>query len=579
MQQGMCDALPLNWYETKLSSGERKQRGHFSTPHALVDQMLDACGYTASADLGRLRLLDPACGSGNFLARAAHRLCQRASSLGLSSQQTGLLVQRNLWGLDPDPVACCLADLQVRSVLAAHMHLTSPSLPLHIHQADSLTLPWQPCVDMLMANPPYLAAKNTDLSHYHQARQRGQADSYLLFLNLALRIVRPGGWIGLVLPDPVLARANAAPERMNLLHECSVHAIWHLSGVFSAEVGAVVLIAQKTPPHPLHRISWTRSQWKAEQRLNSTPVHSQQVSQALLIRQPGAELRYLSGCVQGCALERLRRAVDSPQKQTDGPLRLLPLEELVTIKRGEEIGRASACLVPLTSQAETYPVLRGGVDLRPYARPDSRLGIAGTSIKKPLARYLETKLLIVKSTSRLQAALDTRGHVVLQTLYLLHLHKSTAQSSRSQGFSQATGSVDEKTADDESSSGHLPTSPLCFSGEQDGESTIDIYYFLLALLNSRLLQAYVYHLHTAYKLVQPQIEQAVLTRLPVPWGAPRTRFAIAERARELEQACSKAGTVVKWDEHFTSLYEEQERAIRALYAAALPEAFTDKGVV
>ena len=108
---------------------------------------------------------------------------------------------------------------------------------------------------------------------------------------------------------------------------------------------------------------------------------------------------------------------------------------------------------------------------------------------------------------------------------------------------------------------------------------MDTYYFLLAALNSRLLRAYVYHLHTAYKLVQPQIEQAVLARLPVPWGIAGTRREIAERARELEQACGRAGPVVEWDKRLTSLYEEQERALRTLYAAATPGIFTDKGVV
>src|SRR2546429_9926846 len=131
-----------------------------------------------------------------------------------------------------------------------------------IHQADSLPLPWEPCVDLFLANPPFLAAKNNDLSGYRSAQQRGQADSYLLFLSCALQVVRPGGWIGLVLPDPVLARANAARERTHLLKNTAIHHIWHLAGVFTAEVGAVVVIAQKCPPPPVHHVSWIRGKWQ-----------------------------------------------------------------------------------------------------------------------------------------------------------------------------------------------------------------------------------------------------------------------------------------------------------------------------
>ena len=45
----------------------------------------------------------------------------------------------------------------------------------HIHQGDALTLPWyEPCVDLFLANPPYLATKNTDLSAYRSRSTMGK---------------------------------------------------------------------------------------------------------------------------------------------------------------------------------------------------------------------------------------------------------------------------------------------------------------------------------------------------------------------------------------------------------------------
>lgn len=521
--------LPGGWYEAGLPGAERKRRGHFSTPHALVEQILDACQYTPAAPIAHLRLLDPACGSGNFLTCAARRLCLAAGARALGREQAGILVQQNLWGLDPDPVACLLAELQVRSACETAGGVLPACLPLHIHQVDSLALPWQPCVDLLVANPPYLAAKNTDLSQYRQAHRGGQADSYLLFLQLALRAVRPGGWLGLVLPDPVLARANASGERAQLLRDCTLVHIWHLANVFTAEVGAAVLIARKLPPHPLHRVNWTRARWQSRLHLISADQPARRVAQLQLTCQPGAELRYLLGLRQGRESERVRQALS----HAAGARQFLPLGQLVTIRRGEEIGRNSPSLGRLAEMSRAYPLLRGGVDLHAFTRPTSTLGIAETAVKKLLDRYREPKLLVVKSSGLLQAALDTGGHVVLQTLYLLQVTEN----------------------------------PI-----------LDTYYFLLALLNSRLLRAYVYHLHTAYKLVQPQIEQTVLAQLPVPWGERAAQAEISLGARELEDACSRTGPVVEWDEHITFLYERQERAIRALYAAAAPGIFMDKGV-
>jgi SAM-dependent methyltransferase len=503
--------------------------------------MLAACGYTSAADVRRVRVLDPACGSGNFLAAAARHLCLMGQRMGLSELRLRTLLQRNIWGFDPDPVACFLAEMQIREVIGQTLGADSSSWQVQIHQADSLTLPWQPCVDLLLANPPYLATKNTDLSHYCQTRQRGQVDSYLLFLELALRVVRPGGWLALVLPDPVLARTNATAERVSLLQECSLHQIWHLSNVFAAEVGAVVLIARKTPPRKYHQVAWVRTRWPKTWQPVSLQEPTGQISQTLLASQPGGSLRYLLQTEQGCVAEELRlalaRDLQRPARQRLHQQHLLPLEDLVWIRRGEEIGRSNPALTPLAELADCYPVLRGGVDIQPYRQPLSTLGIARPAIRKPLERYLGPKLLVVKSTGLLQAALDTRGHVVLQTLYLLHLRQS-----------------------------------------EDG---LDNAYFLLALLNSRLLRAYVYHLHTAYKLLQPQIEQGVLARLPIPWGTLEERHVISERARELERICSLADPVVEWDEQLTALYEEQERAVDALYRLCMGSATfreKDKGV-
>ena len=274
-------------------------------------------------------------------------------------------------------------------------------------------------------------------------------------------------------------------------------------------------------------------------------------------------------------IERLRRALEEASENDQH--RLAPLGQFVAISRGEELGRgageirrfdgdarameqgtgAMASIAPtLDSERhegrgdachrpgnpdntlrpgdssehrgcehqDWWPVLLGGVDIHPYYTPAAGAWIARAHVKKPLARYLAPKLLVVKSTDRLQAALDRQGHIALQTLYLLHLKN--------------TGDAD------------------------------DLYYFL-ALLNSRLLREYVYVLHTAYKWVQPQIEQHVLARLPVPLATPARKREIIERAKQLARACGAAGAVVEWDDTLQHAYEEQERAISALYNAAL----------
>jgi SAM-dependent methyltransferase len=604
-------AIALSWYEATLPLQERKQRGHFSTPAPLVERILDACGYTDQHNLASLRVLDPACGSGNFLIAAARRLLAFAERAGYTREERVAFVQSNIWGFDPDPIACFLAEMHLSETINAISPISH--LRLHIHQSDVLSLPWEPRVDLFLANPPYLAAKNVDLSGYRSAQKRGQADSYLLFLSLGMQVVRPNGWLGLVLPDPLLARANAANERAQLLREFTIHHLWHLSGIFAAQVGAVVIIAQKTSPKSIHQIAWMHEKWDAADK-----VPTNTIPQAHFSRQPRAEFRYLSRITHDTLLDRLCCLHESELADVHTTPRFLALGNLLSIHRGEELGRKNWKLIssrsrcvgadlsrpgveqqgissgmdvgvsaappleqrrissgmdvgvsaappleqrrissgmdvgvsaapplgainrPLRTQDredqvredDHFPLLRGGIDIRPYAEPIGIWAIAREHIAKPLDRYLAPKLLVVKSTAQLQAALDLRGHVVLQTLYMLSLKENHAASSN---------------------------------------DNIDDLYFFLALLNSRLLREYVYVQYTAYKWVQPQIEQHVLANLPIPLITSEQKQDIIERARRLVAlcSCSQPDAVVEWDEMLRAVYADQERAIRALYDAAL----------
>jgi len=245
----------------------------------------------------------------------------------------------------------------------------------------------------------------------------------------------------------------------------------------------------------------------------------------LLLQQSGAELRYLLSEVRGTLLERLHalryEALEADKRRNFGKL-----SDLLTVRRGEELGKAHPLLLrtePADGQ-DRHCVLLGGIDVRPYAIPLGHSWIARDNIVKPLERYLAPKLLVVKSTGYLQATLDFQGHVVLQTLYLLNLHPG---------------------------------------------GTEDDLYFLLALLNSRLLREYIYVLYTAYKWVQPQIEQHVLAHLPVPLIDSPERSQIICQAKLLMHACSEQSSVVEFEEQYKAMYEEQERAICALYTRAL----------
>ncbi len=143
-------------------------------------------------DLCRLRVLDPACGSGNFLfiayrelreleRQATRRVAEIAAASG-NPLPTGLpqYPLTNLHGIEIDPFAARVTRLVLwmGHKLAADRHgspeppLPLPDLDEAIIQDDALKIPW-PEVGVIIGNPPFNGS---------QLLRRDLGDGYLHFL-------------------------------------------------------------------------------------------------------------------------------------------------------------------------------------------------------------------------------------------------------------------------------------------------------------------------------------------------------------------------------------------------------------
>jgi len=182
------------------------------------------------AALRRFRVLDPACGSGNFLfvayreiKRLEREILRRLHELSKREPLESAISLKNFYGIDIDPFAVELA--KVTLMLAKELELIEAKklaqsdqlfieekpLPLanldsNIICADALFAKW-PEADAIIGNPPYLGAKLLKPTHgvdyANKVRKAfpgvpGMADFCVYWFRKAHDHLLPGGLAGLV---------------------------------------------------------------------------------------------------------------------------------------------------------------------------------------------------------------------------------------------------------------------------------------------------------------------------------------------------------------------------------------------
>lgn len=199
-------------YEHFIGSARRGAEGQFFTPHAAVRLLVDLVDPRPGE-----RIIDPACGAGGFLSHTARLLLQRGADPSVLAS--------TLFGIDK--------DRQLVRLARAHVGLVTLR-PAQIFCGDSLA--WTAdhhaafpprdvlgSFDVVLANPPFgariVAASDVVQRTFalgHAWRRDGdlwarsedlqtRVPPQILFVERLLSLVRPGGRVGVVLPESLVS--------------------------------------------------------------------------------------------------------------------------------------------------------------------------------------------------------------------------------------------------------------------------------------------------------------------------------------------------------------------------------------
>ncbi|PIZ91823.1 hypothetical protein COX85_01860 [Candidatus Micrarchaeota archaeon CG_4_10_14_0_2_um_filter_55_9] len=244
-EQYLSHILKKTDKRAKVESKEahRKEQGIYYTPTYIVDYIVrntlgEMLKNKKPDEVDKIKVLDMACGSGSFLLKAfdvlddyykkkdknyAQAKLDPESEAAKITRKTKIL-KNNLYGVDLDPKAVEIAQLNLLLKAAETKHRL-PDLRENIKCGNSLiddptvagdrAFNWSKefegimkdgGFDVVVGNPPYvriqtMAEKDVKYFSLNYSSTTRNYDIYCLFVEQALKLLKPGGVLGYILPS------------------------------------------------------------------------------------------------------------------------------------------------------------------------------------------------------------------------------------------------------------------------------------------------------------------------------------------------------------------------------------------
>ncbi len=234
------------------SRAKRKEQGIYYTPTFIVNYIvenalkpvLDKC--KTMADLKKIKVLDPACGSGSFLIRALDVINEKYKEFGAPGNEFTKIeiLQNNIYGVDLDEQAVEIARLNLL-INSLDCRFKFPELT-NIRCGNSLIsgsdeelkkyfgpdfsakkpFNWkeefpdvfsQSGFDVVIGNPPWGANIDEDVKYFESKfpnSTKEYKDTYKLFIDKSLDLLKIEGRLGLIVPSTFLYQPRYADIKL-----------------------------------------------------------------------------------------------------------------------------------------------------------------------------------------------------------------------------------------------------------------------------------------------------------------------------------------------------------------------------
>jgi type I restriction enzyme M protein len=240
----------------KNAEDKKSGAGQYFTPRPLIDCVI----RLLKPEPGEV-VQDPAAGTGGFLVAADRYIKDRTDDLyKLSQQQVYFQRHSALVGAElvPDTHRLCMMNILLHGIEGG------------VDLADTLSPDGErlPKADLILTNPPFGTKKGGGRpTRSDFSVTADTSNKQLAFVEHVVRALKPGGRVGMVVPDNVLFEDNTGRRlRTWLMDLCNLHTILRLpTGIFYAQgVKTNVLFFQRGKIEKAN----TKNVWVYDMRAN-----------------------------------------------------------------------------------------------------------------------------------------------------------------------------------------------------------------------------------------------------------------------------------------------------------------------
>lgn len=284
-----------------ISEDLRKQLGQYATPINIVRYILKSVEYTPLKNILDKKLIDPACGSGAFLAKAVRIYLRSLKKAHLPIYKWYPMVISAISGIDIDPAACFFARLNLSVLLApaileyAGKFGTESVKPLPIYCANTLqliasekrekklfynevNLKLKNRFDFVVGNPPYFKIKdlNDDLKDVFSDSIYGHPNAYGLFIHAGIEMLKEKGKLGFIIPRSMLSGLYFKNLRNFIEKKTSVKEIVYISErkkVFDDVLHGTMILSLARHNQNKESVAVSFAQSSEDIGTHHTPIH------------------------------------------------------------------------------------------------------------------------------------------------------------------------------------------------------------------------------------------------------------------------------------------------------------------